>query len=530
MVIEVERSGRGTVPAWRGVRPTAGVAVVLAGLYALGALLPFWYLTSPAAGAAFFPPAGLSLAVLVLTRRRTWPLWLTIVAVTEITVDLTHGQTLGMALGFAAANVIEPLVGATLLRSTMRARIGLRQMLPLYVVCAVVVGPAVGAVIGATTAAIVAGGNDWWGTAARWWLGDALGVLVIATPILSWSRWSRFDTDYSVPEALATTVLAAVVTIGPAMLWGHPMLYGVLPILAFAAFRGGARAVSLAGVGVAFAADWAAVTGRVSELIPGGTAAEELVYVQLYLGVTLLFALVLANEVTERRRAENAQRRAQAERAEAQLAATAAAGLERRRIAREIHDIVSHALNVMLLQAGAARRLLNADVEESRNLLETIEAVGRGAFRDLDVALGLADDPPDSFAGRGLASVPALVDLMRQAGMTIDYTVEGQANGSIPTIVDWSAFRVVQEAMTNVVKYAPRAHVQVTARFLPEEVIVSVVDDGGGSVPAPLTNGNGRGLIGMRERVTALGGHIDIDANGGSGFAIRASLPVPASS
>jgi len=506
------------------------VSVLLAGLYALGALLPFWYLMSPEAGAAFFPAAGLTLAVLVMTPRRTWPLWLVIIAVTEITVDLTHGQTAGMALGFAAANVIEPVVGASLLRSTMRWPIGIRQTLLVYVLCAVVAGPAIGAVVGASTAVLIGGSGDWVGTAARWWLGDAIGVLVIATPIFAWSRWSRFDEDYSWLEGVATTCFATALTIVPALLWDHPMLYGVLAVLVFAAFRGGARAVSMAGVGVAFAADWAAVTGRANKLIPGGTPSEQLVYVQLFLAVSLLVALVLANEVTERRRAEVAGRRAQAQRAEAELAATAAAGEERRRIARETHDIVSHALNVILLQAGAARRMLNTDIDESRVLLETIEKIGRGAFRDLDVALGLADDPPDQYAGRGLASVPSLVALMRQSGMVVDLSIEGDGNGSIPTIVDWSAFRVIQEAMTNVVKYAPGAQTSVTVRFLPDEIVVSVVDDGARTTPLPPTNGSGRGLIGMRERVTALGGHIDIGANGGPGFAVRASLPVPAPS
>src|SRR5205085_8940777 len=93
----------------------AALAVGIAALYALGALLPFWFLTSPESGAAFFPAAGLTLAVLVLSPRRTWPLWLAVVAVAELAVDLTHGQSVGMAVGFTAANVVEPLAGATAL-------------------------------------------------------------------------------------------------------------------------------------------------------------------------------------------------------------------------------------------------------------------------------------------------------------------------------------------------------------------------------------------------------------------------------
>src|SRR5205823_822685 len=89
----------------------AGLAVGLGLVYAIGALLPFWYLTSPEAGAAFFPAAGLTLAALALSPRRTWPLWLAAVAIAEATVDLTHGQTVALAAGFTLANVLEPLVG-----------------------------------------------------------------------------------------------------------------------------------------------------------------------------------------------------------------------------------------------------------------------------------------------------------------------------------------------------------------------------------------------------------------------------------
>src|SRR4051812_32860185 len=95
--------------AMRASRVVAQV-VVVGGLYALGALLTFWYFHAPEKGVAFFPPAGLTVATLLLTRRRMWPLWLAAVAVAEIAVDLTHGQSIVMAAGFAAANVVEPLV------------------------------------------------------------------------------------------------------------------------------------------------------------------------------------------------------------------------------------------------------------------------------------------------------------------------------------------------------------------------------------------------------------------------------------
>ena len=523
---------RPVAPCWWGGTDLAGVgrlalvAVLLGGLYALGALLPFWYLNSPEAGAAFFPPAGLTLSVLVLSPRRTWPLWLAVVATAEIAVDLTHGQSVGMAIGFAAANVVEPLIGATLLIWTRHRVRSLRQHMFGYVATAVCLGPIAGAVIGATTATVIGGASGWLSIAGKWWLGDALGVLVVATPILAWSRRSHLELECSAWEVAGITVVATLVTVVPAMLSRHPMLYTVLPVLLWAAFRGGVRAVSVAGVGVAFAADWAAVTGRANELVAGGSPAEQLVYIQLFLAVTLLASLTLAVEVAERRRAEGAERRAEGERARAELAVATAAATERRRIAQETHDIVGHALNVMLLQAGAARRVLDSDADESRQLLQSLEEVGRNAFSDLDVALGLADEPPDRVANPGLSDLPALVGMMRGAGMSVDLIVEGNAEHAVSRLVDWSGYRIIQEALTNASKYAPNSRTEVTVRYDAEAVSIAVVDDGTGRGPARPNPGGGRGIIGMRERVAVLGGRIDIGPNGRSGFAVRARLPL----
>ncbi len=221
-------------PDRRWARLGAG-ALVLGGLYALGAQLPFWFLSSPAAGAAFFPSAGLTLAALVLTPRRTWPLWLAAVAVAEVAVDLAHGQTVPMAFGFAAANVVEPLVGAgILLACTPRAR-NLRDRLVLFVAFAVVVGPMVGGAIGGAVATGWGDGASWAPIAARWWLGDAIGVLVVATPILVWLRPPRFGPRQRPVPLAVTTALATAVVLVPALVWEHPLVYAVLPVLMWAA-------------------------------------------------------------------------------------------------------------------------------------------------------------------------------------------------------------------------------------------------------------------------------------------------------
>src|SRR4051794_34010852 len=178
-------AGRPRVPRWAGL---LAAAVGLGCLYALGALLPFWFLSSPDAGAAFFPSAGVTLAALALTPPRRWPLFLAAVAVAEVTVDLTHDQTVPMALGFAAANVVEPLLGAATLRTAKQRAGSLRAELLVFLGCAVVLGPLVGGAIGGLVATWGGDGGAWGALAGRWWVGGALGGLVGGPPLLAWGR------------------------------------------------------------------------------------------------------------------------------------------------------------------------------------------------------------------------------------------------------------------------------------------------------------------------------------------------------
>ena len=494
------------------------LAIVLAALYALGALLPFWYLASPEAGVAFFPPAGLTLSFLVLSPRRTWPLWLATVGATEVIVDVTNGQSLRLALGFGAANVLGPYVGAIGIKTTWAAgrTRKLRELLAVYLLYGAAVGPAVGALIASTSAVLIDGASDGPSIFGRWWLGDAIGVIVLATPILAWSRRGRSEVSCGLLEVGITSLLATAITIVPAVLWHYPIIYAVLPVLMWAAIRGGWRAVSVAGVGVAFAADWATVTGRANALFATGTTNEQLAYVQLFLAVTLLAALTLSVEVGDRLQAERKV-------SEVERTVATAADEERRRIVRETHDIVGHALNVMLSQAGAARRVLATDQGLSRDFLESIENVGRTAFGELDVALGLADVPPDLSPLRGLVGVPDLVEVLRQTGMNVELDILGARNAEISTLVDWSAYRIVQEALTNVVKHAPNARARVVISFERDAVVVSVTDEGLPTRSRP--DNGGRGLIGMRERVTVLGGQIELGPTEEGGFSVWARLP-----
>jgi signal transduction histidine kinase len=496
------------------------LAALLGGLYALGALLTFWYLNAPAAGAVFFPSAGLTLAALLLTSRRMWPLWLTAVAIAEAAVDLSHHLSLFVALGFAAANVVEPLLSATLLTKFARGAQP-RRFLVCFIAFAVVIGPCVGGLIGSTVSTI-AGPGSFFSTWGKWWLGDAVGVLVVATPILAWSRRRTFEVPGKLPELFGIAGVALALVVVPALTSHESYGYIILPILMWAAFRGGPLGVGLSGFVVGFAASWVVVEGHADQLVAGSSSQDVLTDTQLFIAVTLIAALTLAVEVSERVRAERRLQRTENERIRADLAAMHAVQAERTRIARETHDIVGHALNVMILSGAAARRVLDRDSQKATELLATLEEVGRDAFRDLDAALGLADQSADFAPLKGLAEMGELVDRLVQAGMNIDYTVTGTPR-ALPRLVDGSAYRIVQESLTNVAKHAVYAHTIITVAYAPGALLLEVSDDGRG---AHQNGGSRRGLTGMRERVAVLGGQIDVGPNPRGGYCVRAEIPI----
>lgn len=499
-------------------------AVAVGGLYAVGAILSYRYLSVPASGASFFPAAGLTLAVLLSTPRRLWPYWLAAVAIAEIVVDLEYNHlSVFMALGFAIANVVEPLVGATLVGTVSRRRHAQpRQFLFWYVVCAVVAGPFVGGLIGGIVTTI-SNGRGLASTAAEWWLGDALGVLVIATPILAWRRRDFYDIAASFYEVSALVVAAFAVTIAPALYSHESFAYLALPVLMLAALRGGPFAVGVAGVGVAVGSSWTVASGHAARLIAVRGPEGALIDTQWFIAVTLLAALTLAVTVGERARMERRLRRHEIDRVRADLAAMQAAVTERRRIARETHDIVGHALNVIILSAAGARRVLERNPRQARELLATLEDVGRDAFRDLDVALGLTDQSPEYAPLKGIADLDELVRRLVQAGMHVEYIVEGPAR-PLPRLVDGSAYRIVQESLTNVARHAVDAHTQVHVRFASNTLFLTVSDQGR-AVNKP-TAGGGRGLTGMRERVAVLGGRLVAGPIGDNGYAVIAELPL----
>ena len=209
---------------------------------------------------------------------------------------------------------------------------------------------------------------------------------------------------------------------------------------------------------------------------------------------------------------------------EEQRRAAEAAAEERRRIARELHDIISHSLGVVVLQAGAAERMLGRDPARAQEVLESIRANGLEAIGEMKTLLGLMDSGPRSTREPqpSLSDVDGLVSRMRDAGLDVSLAVEGQ-HRALPAALELSAFRVVQEGLTNSLKHAGGAHVRAVLRYGKDELEVEIADDG-----AAVANGagSGRGLAGMRERVEIFGGRLAVGPQPGGGWMLHASFPL----
>jgi signal transduction histidine kinase len=216
------------------------------------------------------------------------------------------------------------------------------------------------------------------------------------------------------------------------------------------------------------------------------------------------------------------QRAADLERERDTQAALAVAA-ERGRISRELHDVVAHALSVVVLQAQGAQAELERRPERAREALDAIVGTGRTALSEIRRLLGaLGQDAPEWEPRPGAERLPRLVADMRSAGTPVDFRVEGEPR-PLSSTVDLAAYRIVQEALTNVLKHAgPDASVTIVMRYEPDTLEIEVTDDG---IAAEAPSGTGHGLEGMRERVNVLGGTFDAGPRPERGFAVRATLP-----
>jgi signal transduction histidine kinase len=280
---------------------------------------------------------------------------------------------------------------------------------------------------------------------------------------------------------------------------------------------------ALLGLGTGLAVIWVAVA-----LDPAGGVVASFVSSTL----SLLVAFFIGRNVRTRRAylaaLEERARRADADRETVTRAAVAG---ERRRIARELHDVVAHNVSVMNVLAAGARRTVGRDPAVADEALHTLEHTGRATLREMRHLLDVlrVDDDPDTCPDEpqpGIAALQALVDQVREAGLPVDLILSGQPHALSPG-VDLSAYRIVQEALTNTLKHAGRARATVRLDYQPDGLLVEVTDDGRGVGAALSTSDHsGHGLVGMRERVTLYDGTLHLGGRPGGGFVVRARLPV----
>jgi signal transduction histidine kinase len=340
-----------------------------------------------------------------------------------------------------------------------------------------------------------------------WFAVPALGA--IALPLLSRRR-------YPFASPAAYWGLAAALSFVDGRLL--PFMSSIFAVgMAVSFLLGNQREAGQARLGLAVVAGGAATVVYNKP----GHSTSELIFIPLLFVISWLAGLALRERAAQ---AESARARAAVAERERDTAARIAVAEERARIARELHDIVAHAVSVMVLQTGAVRHRLPESLAGDREALKDVEQAGRTALGEMRRLLGAMRGEGDEAAlgpQPGLDSLEALLGEVGRAGLPVTLHVEGEPI-PLPAGIDLSAYRIVQEGLTNALKHAHASRADVTVRYAPSELQVEVRDDGeGGTVQGP-----GHGLLGMRERVRIYGGEMTAGTAPGGGFILSTRLPL----
>jgi len=371
---------------------------------------------------------------------------------------------------------------------------------------------------------------------AAWWV-SALLVVANAAPVAFRRRWPMTMAVVSALAFAATQILH----VPEVFLVNFTLFIALYTVGAWCSDRVRAELVRWVVIGGMFA--WLFVAIAFGWAVPNALPNDDGGLIPPYIALSLLnivinviyfgaawyagnraWASAVAKHELDLRTAELA--------AERERSAAQAVTIERVRIARELHDIVAHHVSLMGVQAGAARRVIGHDPEQATASLGVVEQSARTAVEELRRMLGTlradedgGDDVRAAPSTEGLGRIGELADSARTAGHPTEYVVVGSVR-DVPPTVSAVAYRIAQEAVTNVLKHAgPTARADVRVRYLDDGVEVEVTDDGHGD-RAPRNNaGSGLGHVGMRERVAAVGGRIEIGPRARGGWLVRAWLP-----
>jgi signal transduction histidine kinase len=342
-----------------------------------------------------------------------------------------------------------------------------------------------------------------------WFAVPAVGVLVL--PLFARRRY-----PFAAPAAY--WLIAPALTVVDGLLIPFIGSLGVVG-LATALLLGHLRDDRRAGLGLAII-----VVGIVIVVynIPGSTSVSDFVFISLRFVAAWVAGYALRERAEQAEAAE--ERASQAER-EREAAARVAVAEERSRIARELHDIVAHAVSVMVLQVGAVRHKLPAALAEASDTLKGVERTGRTALaemRHLLAAMRPDGEEAEFTPQPGLDGLDSLLKDIDRAGLPVRLHADGDPF-PLPRAVDLSAYRIIQEGLTNALKHAQASHADVIVRYGSDELQIEIRDDGRG---AATTDGLGHGLVGVRERVKIYGGEMTAGTTTGGGFVLSTRLPI----
>jgi signal transduction histidine kinase len=342
-----------------------------------------------------------------------------------------------------------------------------------------------------------------------------LSALAVTLPL----AWRRRE------PVVATTVLTAGVVLQFGL---HDDALGTgltaAVVVVWSAARHGKRREATASLGIAIGGMWAAAA------LPPTSGAAYIVGDAIWGSGLMAGAWGLGRAFRNRKLSAHAleQRADQLEREQEERARLAVAD-ERGRIARELHDIVAHNVSTMVVQAGAGKRVLDRDPGKAREAFASIETSGRRALAEMRRLLGILRTDREGLAlapQPGLASLDGLIDQVRDAGLPVELTVIGQPQ-PLSSGVDVSAYRIIQEGLTNTIKHAGPAHAEVVVRYEDGDLDLEILDDGRGAAESAANGARkGHGLVGMQERVNLYGGTLETGSRRSGGYAVRARLPV----